>query len=247
MSGGDRHGGARAYVGTSGWHYGHWSGPFYPADMPAERFLGFYAERFGTVEINNSFYHLPQAETFVHWRDSVPPGFVFAVKASRYITHMKKLKDPETPLANVLGRAALLGDRLGPVLFQLPPHWRLNLERLRAFLQALPEGGRYVFEFREGSWFDSGVYEALAQRGAALCIYNAGGRWTPFEVTAAFVYVRMHGPGHEGHYTTADLADLAESVTGWSESGRDVYCYFNNDQAGYAVRDALELRGMLQG
>lgn len=236
---------ARAYVGTSGWHYAHWVGPFYPPGLPAERFLPYYAERFDTVEINNSFYHLPEAQTFDHWRDEAPPSFTFAVKASRYITHLKKLKDAGESLALVLQRAERLEEKLGPVLFQLPPHWRVNLERLQAFLAALPAGGRYAFEFRDPSWFTDEVYAALAAREVSLCIYNAGSRWTPAVVTAGFLYVRLHGPGHEGHYSGAELADLAGMASTWLASGRDVYCYFNNDQAGYAVRDALELRAML--
>lgn len=239
----------RVHIGTSGWHYPHWKGPFYPGDLPDERLLEEYARHFRTVEINSSFYRLPERETFEAWRDTVPQGFLFAVKASRFITHMKKLKDPEEALPRFLERAELLGEKLGPVLFQLPPRWRLDLDRLRAFLDALPREHRYAFEFRDANWFDPRVYEALARANAAFCVFDLDGRLSPREVTADFAYIRLHGPDgpYRGRYPDETLAGWAGAIAAWRREGKDVYCYFDNDEAGYAPQDALRLQGMLGG
>src|SRR5215217_2193905 len=144
-------------IGTSGWHYEHWRGPFYPENLSKGGFLEYYAGHFDTAEINNSFYRLPEKKTLVRWRETVPEGFVFSVKASRYLTHMKKLKDPREPLGRLLDRVSVLGTRLGPILFQLPPRWRANPERLQGLLEILPENHRYAFEFRDPSWFDDKI------------------------------------------------------------------------------------------
>jgi uncharacterized protein YecE (DUF72 family) len=236
-------------IGTSGWHYAHWRGIVYPEELTTQEWFAYYAERFSTVEINNSFYKLPEVETFRAWREGSPPGFLFAVKASRYITHMKKLKDPEEPIANVMERVDELGDRLGPILFQLPPKWKRNADRLRAFLDKLPAGKRFAFEFRDPSWFDEGVYELLSAHNAAFCIYDLRGELTPKQVTADWVYVRLHGPGepYQGKYDERTLAGWTEAFASWRRQGRDVYCYFNNDQAGYAVENALALQAMSGG
>ncbi len=237
------------YIGTSGWHYRHWKGPFYPEGLSSGRMLEFYGKRFRTAEINNTFYQLPEKQTFVQWRGAVPEGFVFAVKASRYITHLKKLKAPETSLSTFLERTEALGDGLGPILFQLPPRWHCNLERLRSFLQGLPEGFKYAFEFRDPSWFGDQTAEALAEKGAAFCIYDFAGRRSPRTVTADFVYIRLHGPegAYQGQYRDEALSGWAEAVSGWAGQGKDVYCYFDNDEAGYAVHDALKLKSMVKG
>jgi uncharacterized protein YecE (DUF72 family) len=243
-------------IGTSGWHYPHWKGPFYPEKLPARRMLIFYAERFTTVEINNSFYRLPSEAAFRAWAATTPPGFTFAVKGSRFITHNKKLKDADQTVPRLISAVAGLGLKLGPILFQLPPAWGLNLGRLAAFLEALPAGSavdaapalRYAFEFRNESWFDERVYELLATASAAFCIYDLAGRRSPLAATAAHVYVRLHGPGapYEGSYDDATLAGWAERMLGWAGEGRVVYCYFDNDQHGYAVRDALRLRALVE-
>jgi uncharacterized protein YecE (DUF72 family) len=237
----------KIYVGTSGWHYDHWRGPFYPEDLSKERFLEYYVGRLGTVEINNTFYQMPEKKTFTQWRKTVPEDFVFAVKASRYITHMKKLKDPVKPLSNFFKGIEVLQDRLGPILFQLPPRWSLNLNRLESFLKALPSGYRYSFEFRDQSWFDSQAYELLEAHNAAFCIYDLDRRISPKQVTADLVYVRLHGPGaaYQGKYTKRDLAGWAGAFSTWWKQGKDVFCYFDNDQAGYAVQNAVELNTML--
>lgn len=239
---------ANIYIGTSGWHYEHWRETFYPVGTGSDEMLPYYADRLGSVEINNSFYNLPAEKTFEKWRETVPEGFVFAVKASRYITHMKKLKDPEEPVRNLLGRAAILGSGLGPVLFQLPPRWQCNPDRLGDFLARLPPGHRYAFEFRDNSWFGREVYCILGEANAAFCIYDLAGSQSPRMTTADFVYIRLHGPGdaYEGSYDTPTLSSWAGAIASWAGQGLDVYCYFDNDQEGFAVRNALELQEMVR-
>jgi len=162
----------RLWIGTSGWVYPHWRGVFYPPKLTTSRWLPFYAEHFRTVEINNTFYRLPSEKAFRDWRAAVPPGFRFAVKANRFITHMKKLREPAEPLERFLSRARLLSDRLGPILYQLPPRWRCNLPRLRDFLTILPRDLTHVFEFRDPSWMNEDVFAALEEHGAALCVIS---------------------------------------------------------------------------
>ncbi len=235
------------HIGTSGWHYGHWKGPFYPRFTASKDFLKYYCQKFHTTEINNSFYKLPESPTLKAWKDAVPPNFIFAAKASRYITHMKKLKDPEESLAKFMERITELGEKLGPILFQLPPRWSFNAERLRAFLAALPEKFRYALEFRDPRWINDETFQALADRGAAFCIYDIAGYLSPKEVTADFVYLRLHGPdgAYAGSYDRQTLAGWAGAISGWTGQGKDVFCYFDNDQAGYAAQNALELQEML--
>jgi uncharacterized protein YecE (DUF72 family) len=235
------------HIGTSGWHYDHWQGPFYPANMAKIDFLKYYQMHFHTVEINNSFYRLPTAKTMNDWRESVPPGFIFAVKGSRYITHMKKLKDPKQSIQLFFERVQLLQDRLGPILFQLPPRWHFDTRRLKAFLAALPAGYRYALEFRDPSWLHQEAFRLLADHGAALCIYEFAGRLSPMEVTAGFVYIRLHGPGgpYQGNYDTQTLVGWAKAISAWAGQGKEVFCYFDNDEAGYAAQNALSLQEML--
>jgi uncharacterized protein YecE (DUF72 family) len=236
------------HIGTSGWSYDHWKGPFYAADLPAHDMLARYAEHFSTVEINSSFYRLPEAAVLARWRDSVPQGFVFSAKASRYITHMKKLREPQTTLPPFLERIGVLGARLGPILFQLPPRWQVDVARLEAFLQTLGRQHRHAFEFRDPSWFGPDVRHLLEKYDAAFCIYDLDGRTSPKAVTADFVYVRLHGPGapYQGSYDARTLAGWAGAFSTWSRQGRDIYCYFDNDQQGYAASNALRLKQMLE-
>lgn len=237
------------FIGTSGWHYPHWRGPFYPAELPAREWLSFYAQRFETVEINNSFYRLPAAETLTSWGDDTPPGFRFAAKASRYLTHMKKLKDPQQALATFLARVEQLGTKLGPILFQLPPHWHCDLDRLESFLAMLPGQHRYAFELRDPSWQTPAVLAMLARYGAATCIFDLAGAQSPIELTADFAYVRLHGPAgaYQGCYAHDALAGWAERLGAWqTQLTAGIYVYFDNDQAGYAVRNALELRALME-
>jgi uncharacterized protein YecE (DUF72 family) len=237
---------ARVHIGTSGWHYNHWRGPFYPEKLVASKMLEFYFAHFDTVELNNSFYKLPSVPTFQTWRQATPPGFCFAVKASRFLTHNKKLKDPGNALQNFLPRAEALQEKLGPILFQLPPRWRVNLERLEAFLQALPRHHRYAFEFREPSWNTEAVYATLHRHNAAYCIFELDCFTSPLKVTADFAYVRLHGPGgkYQGCYTGATLRQWAKWIEQQSKL-RAIYMYFDNDQAGYAARNALELKSLV--
>lgn len=236
-------------IGTSGWHYAHWKGLFYPEEVPTAEYLEYYARHFRTAEVNNTFYHMPQKKTFDAWRDTVDDGFVFAVKASRYITHMKKLKDAAKPVSRFMELTENLGDKLGPVLFQLPPHWGVDPKRLEEFLGLLPRGPKYTFEFRDPSWFDPSIYALLADHGAAFCMYDLQGHASPKEVTADFIYVRLHGPAaaYQGSYPDETLAGWAGAFSTWSAGGKRIYCYFNNDQEGFAVENALRLRQMLAG
>lgn len=237
------------HIGTSGWHYGHWKGTFYPEKTPEREYLEEYAKRFRTVEINNTFYRLPAEETLESWRDAVPEGFVFAVKASRYITHMKKLKDPGEHLRRFTDPLSLLGGKLGPLLFQLPPNWKANPRRLEAFLEALPGGFRAAFEFRDENWFDRDIYDILARKRAALCVYDLQGTVSPEEVTTDFIYVRLHGPEPRtrGGYDRRTLSGWAGALSAWARGGKEVFCYFNNDPQGHAPRNAWSLLEMLEG
>ena len=225
------------FIGTSGWAYPHWRGNFYPAKLPAADMLSYYCQSFQTVEINNTFYHLPHAQAVARWRETVPDDFVFSVKASRFITHMKKLKAPGATLPPFMRRMPLLGPKLGPILFQLPGHWRLNLARLRHFLQSLDKRFRYALECRDPSWFDDRVYAALAERQIAWCIFDLNRQLAPLQVTTDFVYLRLHGPADAycGSYDARALADWAQRSADWQAQGKSVYCYFDNDQAGYAA------------
>lgn len=235
-------------IGTSGWHYKHWTGTFYPEGTTPARQFAYYSKYFDTVEINNSFYHLPAKGTYEKWRVNSPDNFLFSVKGSRYITHMKKLREPEEPLSTFLAHASLLDEKLGPVLFQLPLGWKVNDERLEAFLNLLPVDRRYTFEFRNTTWYDAKVYEMLRQHDAAFCIYELEGHQSPKEVTAGFVYVRLHGPGakYQGRYTMATLRDWAALCKEWARHGHDVFVYFDNDEAGYAAFNARELKELTE-
>ncbi|MDX1667240.1 MAG: DUF72 domain-containing protein [Saprospiraceae bacterium] len=232
------------HIGTSGWNYDHWKGPFYDETISGDEMLRAYANRFRTVEVNGTFYSLPEPDTVKEWCDTVPEEFTFSVKASRYITHMKKLKDPNEPLANLFEIIEPFGEQVGPVLFQLPPNWNVDTDRLENFLEALPTGYRYTFEFRDRSWHCEEVYELLNEHEAALCFYDLENYRSPEKHTAGFVYLRLHGPNEEaytGSYPEKELKKFAGKFTGWRDEGRPVYCYFDNDQEGYAPNDALRL------
>jgi uncharacterized protein YecE (DUF72 family) len=236
------------HIGTSGWHYPHWIGPFYPKNLSKEQQLAFYTRTFHTVEINNTFYHLPAASTVEQWLTNTPKNFLFACKGSRFITHMKKLKDPEQSVKRFFDIVTVLNHKLGPILFQLPPSWKVNVSRLEEFLRALPSSFRYTFEFREESWFAQPVYDVLNKYHAAFCLYHLAGRWSPEIITTDFVYIRLHGPGnaYQGKYTDQTLRAWARKCRKWSESGKEVYCYFDNDQNGYAPSNALTLQKKIQ-
>jgi uncharacterized protein YecE (DUF72 family) len=235
------------YIGTSGWHYKHWRGPFYPAGVRAADMFCFYVQHFETVEVNNSFYHLPTTTALRNWHDVTPGKFRFAVKASRFLTHMKKLKDPKSGLQKFLQRVETLGRKLGPILFQLPPGWQCNLDRLASFLAALPSKHRSAFEFRNPTWHHQTTYELLRRHNAAFCVYELAGFQSPIVTTADFAYIRFHGPGgaYEGRYTEQQLGTWASQIHHWQRHLTDIYVYFDNDQHGYAVCNALELKKIL--
>ncbi len=239
----------RIYIGTSGWHYNHWKGPFYFPKTSPDQFLHYYMRHFQTVEINNSFYHLPASSTLKQWVDQTPDHFLFACKGSRFITHMKKLKDPEQSIQRFFQVMTGLDKKLGPILFQLPPKWTVNVQRLEQFLKVLPHPFRYAFEFREESWFTQPVYDVLKKYHAAFCLYHLAGRWSPEVVTTDFVYIRLHGPGkaYQGQYHGNTIRAWARKCHTWAQSGKDVYCYFDNDEAGYAPINALALQKKVQG
>ncbi len=237
----------KIFIATSGWHYGHWVGPFYPEGMSPGRFLEFYASRFNTVEVNSTFYGLPTEKAVRAWCDIVPAGFTFSIKASRLITHNKKLTDPGLTLPRFFDSVNAFGKKAGPVLFQLPPRWRLNAPRLDSFLSSLPGGRRYAFEFRDASWFDEAVYGALSRHNAAFCIYDLDRVLSPMIITTDFAYIRLHGPDgkYRGRYSDAALKGWAREFERWGV--KEIYCYFDNDEAGYAALNASRLKEMVEG
>jgi uncharacterized protein YecE (DUF72 family) len=231
-------------LGTSGWQYDHWRGVLYPPDLPRREWLAHYASVFDCVEVDATFYGLPQPESVAAWRRAVPKGFLFAPKLSRYATHMKRLKDPEATLGRFLGALRPLGPALGPILAQLPPRWRADPARLAAFLAAAPRDLRLAVEVRDPSWLCEPVYAVLRARGAALCLHDLIPEH-PRVVTADFVYLRFHGDPLRIGYTAARLAAEARRVRAWLRQGLDVFAFFNNDAGGHAVRDAIALLGSL--
>lgn len=236
-------------VGTSGWHYPHWRGAFYPVNLPTQRWLSYYAQHFDTVELNNSFYRLPPESAVQSWCQQTPKSFLFAVKASRYITHSLRLANPNPGLDRFFKRIVNLGPRLGPILFQLPPRWRPDPERLASFLHVLAAGHRYAFEFRDERWQQPEIYALLRKHGAALCIFHLAGYQSPIQLTADFAYIRLHGPTeikYAGKYTRHQLATWAHRIASWRGQIRAVYVYFDNDQGGFAAENAARLRIMLQ-
>jgi uncharacterized protein YecE (DUF72 family) len=240
----------RFWVGTSGWHYTHWRGDFYPRQLPADAWLGYYSQQFSTVELNNSFYHLPSDAAWRGWRDTVPGRFRFAVKASRYITHTRRLQVESDSISRFHEGAGLLGDRLGPILYQLPPaflHTPENVERLERFIELLPAGQTPVFEFRHESWFIEPVLELLQSHGAAFCSFDMPGTTCPLRVTGGVLYIRFHGAGtrYGGDYSLALLNAWAKRIHKVAGSAHDAYIYFNNDVGGFAPRNALALAEML--
>jgi uncharacterized protein YecE (DUF72 family) len=233
-------------VGTSGWVYDHWRGIFYPEELRQANWLGYYAREFDTVEINNTFYRLPSAAAFERWRERVPPGFLYAIKASRFLTHQKKLKEPEEPLRRLIERVNHLGKAAGPLLYQLPPHWRVDLPRLESFLAILPQSYFHVIEFRDQSWLTEDTFRLLERYRVAHCIHDMVPLQVPLRVTASPAYVRLHGdPAHGGDYRLAALQRWARLIDDWQGHGVDVFVYFNNDAAGFALQNAHMLKGLL--
>ncbi|UCC67689.1 MAG: DUF72 domain-containing protein [Armatimonadota bacterium] len=239
---------SQVQIGTSGWSYAHWREVFYPPGLPQRRWLEHYCGEFSTVEVNATFYRLPAEATFAGWRSRTPDGFLFALKAPRIITHLKKLADCEEDVDRFLSRAKLLADRLGPLLFQFPPNRACDPPLFAAFLSQLPCQPRFAFEFREAGWLCDSVYALLREHNAALVRVSAP-RYPEAEVTTAdFQYLRMHGEKHlyASKYSDESLARWADSIAGWADEGQDVFVYFNNDAQGYAVENARALREMVK-
>jgi uncharacterized protein YecE (DUF72 family) len=234
-------------IGTSGWYYNHWSGRFYPAELPKSKWFEYYAGSFNTVEINNTFYHLPQAKSVQRWHKLAPKGFVYTVKANRYITHIKKLKDVSEPLERFFKIARLLKENLGPVLYQLPPSLHKDLDLLKGFIKLLPKRRIRVFEFRHKSWYDDETFRLLDKSGAAFCIHDLGGLETPRLITSSLIYIRFHGPTgrYAGNYTKKTLQTWADWIKENISNVRAVYAYFNNDYNAYAVQNAKQLEEQL--
>ncbi len=233
------------HIGTSGWHYKHWVGPFYPEKTPASKMLDFYAQRFDIVELNNTFYKLPGEPALHAWRDSTPRGFRFAAKGSRFLTHMKKLTDTGRGVDRFFEKVDVLGNKLGPVVFQLPPRWSVDAERLGDFLAALPKHHKYAFEFRDPAWNVGAVFKILKKFNAAYCMFELSGVRSPMEITANFTYIRLHGPDgpYQGSYDDGALRAWAKRLREWDL--RASYVFFDNDQAGYAALNAMRLKEIL--
>ncbi|MEX5216819.1 MAG: DUF72 domain-containing protein [Nitrospira sp.] len=244
---------AQLLIGTSGWTYASWKGPFYPKDMPSRKYLEFYAGEFPTTEVNYSFYHLPKISTYERWRALVPDKFLFAVKASRFITHIKRLHDAQEAWQTFVQNASALGTHLGPILFQFPPSFRADHDRLSRFLETAQEPVsqtnplRLVCEFRHDSWFTDETYRLLNQQGAALCIADGSKYVRRDVITADFTYIRYHGRERmfASDYSDEELAGEATRIRRYRREGLDVFIYFNNDAMGHAVKNAQALRALL--
>lgn len=239
---------ARILIGTSGWHYPSWRGPFFPKGLPLKRQLDYYATQFRTTELNGVFYRTPTETAVAGWRDATGADFVFAWKASKFITHWKRLSENSVNSLELLeDRLSLLRSKAGPILFQLPPNFTIDADRLASFLKLLNRRRRYTFEFRHPSWYAPRILKLLAARNIALCISDHHDAPAPWRRTADFVYVRGHGPGgrYSGHYKPAELSDWAKRIRSWKRQGCDVYVYFDNDQKSAAPADAGRLCGLL--
>jgi uncharacterized protein YecE (DUF72 family) len=239
---------AKVLVGTSGWSYTSWRGPFFPNEVMIKHHLQYYATQFSTAELNGVFYRTPSLEAVRGWRDNTPDDFVYAWKASKFITHWKRLTDKSrNSLALIEERLKILGPKAGPVLFQLPPQFTCKRDRLASFLKLLPKRRRYSFEFRHESWYDETILNLLRDNDIALCISDHHDAPAPWEVTASWVYVRGHGPGgtYKDHYPERTLKAWARRIATWRREGRDVFVYFDNDQKSAAPADAAKLQKMV--
>ncbi len=239
---------ARVLTGTSGWHYDSWRGPFYPSGLPLKRQLQFYASQFPTAELNGVFYRTPTREAVRSWREQTGNDFVFSWKASKFITHWKRLSENSVNSLELLeSRLALLGDKAGPILFQLPPNFTADRERLASFVKLLSRKRRYSLEFRHPSWYAAPILKLLRDENISLCLSDHHDAPAPWKRTADFVYVRGHGPGgrYAGHYRSNTLRNWAGRITLWKKQGCDVFVYFDNDQKSAAPADAIKLRQLL--
>jgi len=235
------------YIGCSGWYYEHWRGLYYPRELPKPKWLEFYARQFTTVELNNSFYRLPSETAFTAWRESTPGNFIFAVKVSRFITHIKRLKNLDSAVENFLSRAEFLGEKLGPLLYQLPPNMKRNDELLQNFLASLPSKYQHVVEFRHKSWIDDAVFDILRRHNVGLCVFDMPGFSCPIVATSDFAYVRFHGSEglYSGCYSDAELSQWAQRIARLVQNVEASYIYFNNDAEAFAVKNAITLGKLL--
>ncbi len=240
-------------IGTSGYNYPHWwNGVFYPADLPQRKWLEFYAEHFDTVELNVSFYRLPAKEVFKNWLTRTPKRFFFGLKGSRFITHTKRLKECREPLSLLLEHASPLREKLGAVLWQLPPRFRFQKERLEEFcvlLSTLPRSKslRHAFEFRDESWLSKEAIHLLEEFDFALCIAHGSGLPYVETVTSEFIYLRLHGSEtlYGSNYSDRELNQWAAKIRAWEKDGKTVFVYFNNDAYGFAIKNALTLKKLV--
>lgn len=234
-------------VGTSGWHYNHWTGLFYPDKLPKSKWFEHYAKNFDTVEINNTFYQQPKETSLKRWYEQAPEHFIYTVKANRYITHIKRLKDASEAIERFFERVNILEEKLGPVLYQLPPNLHKDLDLLGTFIELLPKDVPAVFEFRHKSWFSQDTFSLLSQSGVGFCIHDMPGIPSPRVITGDIIYVRFHGPTgkYEGNYSKSALQNWAQWLKENSKEVRGVYVYFNNDIHANAVRNARQLKEQL--
>jgi len=243
----------RALIGTSGWSYKHWAdGVFYPHKLPQREWLAFYSEHFRAVEVNSTFYHLLKKPVFEKWRLTVPDDFLFVIKANRYITHLKRLTEPESGTARFLEDISALDEKLGPALVQLPPSLTYDSGRLQNFLhvilnQKIIPHVRIALEVRHASWLNDEAFEILRQNNVALCFADWPGLNVDSPVTADFIYLRRHGPGaaYSSDYSAEMLQKDAYKIAEWNEKGMDVFVFFNNDISGYAIKNAKQLKALL--
>jgi uncharacterized protein YecE (DUF72 family) len=240
---------ARILIGTSGWHYDSWRGPFFPTGLPLKHQLQYYASQFQTTELNGVFYRTPTNDAVKSWRAQTGKNFVFAWKASKFITHWKRLShNSVNSLELVEERLSLLGNKAGPILFQLPPNFEVDADRLVSFFELLSKTRRYSFEFRHPSWYQPRIMKLLSKRNISLCLSDHQDAPAPWKRTADFVYIRGHGPGghYKGHYRPDTLAEWARRIKSWKRQGCDVFIYFDNDQKSAAPADAMKLRQLLE-
>lgn len=234
-------------IGTSGWNYEDWEGNFYPRNIKSSKMLSFYQRYFKTVEVNNTFYQSPTKNKLMLWKRQVGNNFTFSVKANRYITHMKNLKDPEEPINKMLSTLKILKNNLGPILFQLPPRWHINKKRLNNFLKILPPNYQYVLEFRHSSWYKSSIFDLLEKFNIAFCMHDHKDAPSPEKITANFSYFRFHGPkgDYQTKYSKKEVKNWAEKIKRIVGKNIDVYVYFNNDYNSYAIKNAKQLKKLL--
>jgi uncharacterized protein YecE (DUF72 family) len=234
---------SKVYIGTSGWSYKSWRGPFFPKDVKVKDHLRYYTTHFPTTELNGVFYRTPTVEAVRGWREQTPRDFIFAWKASKFITHWKRLTNSENSIELLVSRLKILAPKAGPVLFQLPPRFKANRERLAAFLKLLPKCWPYAFEFRDESWYEDDILDLLRDNDISLCLSDHRDAPSPWEVTARHVYVRGHGPGgaYKDHYPDKTLRAWARDIAKWKRQRRTVFVYFDNDQKSAAPKDAQRL------